>query len=133
MAYLNSDDNSNEVQYSIQVLSENCSNNTDYKKLTLTLFYVATILLGMDNVRYISLSKDVDESTLISETSNTLRNLTSTSDDAAPLSSDFALNITSQSISSPTSFFTNKNYYLQFEDTLMKLTDYKERHLCLEI
>ena len=133
IAYLNSEDNSNEVQYSIQVLSENCSNNTDYKKLTLTLFYVAKILLGMDNVRYTSLSKNVDESMLISETSNTLRNLTSTSDDAVPLSSDFALNITSQSISSPTSFFTNKNYYLQFEDTLMKFTDNKERHLCLDI
>ena len=131
--YLNSEDNINEIQYSVQFLSETCNNSSDYKKLTITLFYVAKILLGMDNVRYTSQSRNVDESMLISETSNMLRLLTSTAVDAAPLSYDFALGITSQSISNPTTFFSNRNYYLQFDDTLMQFTDNKERHLCLDI
>ena len=109
------------------------NNIVDYNDMTLKLFYVAKILMRMENVSYTSLSNQVDESMMKTEMGNMLRKLTSTSQDARPLSADFAINITSESISSPTSFFAENDYYLQFESRSMKFNNNKERQLCLEL
>ena len=66
MAHVNLESNVNAVQYSIQSITDKCdgggdNNIVDYYDMTLKLFYVAKILMGMDNVSYTSLSNQVDE------------------------------------------------------------------------